>query len=277
MIRIRMAAAGGLLVLAAVACSSSTDTTNGTSLGTDAAITTDMASVAADGFSEDVDVMTGMDGGVGNLSASLVTGADEMGPGGYRPGVTGCTFTAGSFTCPATLKNGLSVTRTITFTDSTGATQATYDSSATAKIHVVADVSGDRTNGPWTATVARHRDFMFTGLLGTETTRTVNGTGSETVTRSRLTKNDSTRTYNVTGSSIVTNVVFPVTASGGNGWPTSGTIARTLTATIVTGPDSGRTVTRTVTITFDGTQHPAGLVNGEGFTFDLPGRLATHR
>jgi hypothetical protein len=274
--RIRLAAAGGLLVLVAACSSSMNDTTGTTTLGTDAGITADMASVAADGFSEDVDVMAGMDGGIGNLGASLMAGANEMGQGGWRPGVSGCSFASGKFTCPDTLKNGLNVARTITFQDSSGTAETAYDSLLTASIHVLADISGDRTNGPWTATVARHRDFTFTGLLGTETSRTVNGTGSETVTRSRLTRNDSTRTYNITASSTVSGVTLPVKSNGANGYPTGGTITRTMTATIVTGPDSGRTVTRTVTITFDGTDHPSGQINGNGFTFDLPGRLATH-
>ncbi len=37
------------------------------------------------------------------------------------------------------------------------------------------------TRGNWTATVDRSRDLTITGLAGTETTRTVNGTGTESV------------------------------------------------------------------------------------------------
>lgn len=261
----------GLFVLAA-ACSG-TDTT--TSAGDDAIITADAATTAADGVAEDVDMMAGMDGLTGNISGDL-TQDYLSGPGGFRPHLTGCSFANGSFTCPSTLRNGLSVTRTITFLDADGQAQAAYDSLLTASIHVVADISGDVTHGPWSATVTRHREFTITGLAGTETTRTANGNGNESVTRSRVARNDSVRTYDITGTSVITNVVFPVrTADGGNGWPLSGTITRTLNITVTSGPHTGETRTRTVTITFNGTSSVDATVDGTTFTVDLGQHTAT--
>jgi len=266
------------LVVAAAACSSS-DTLPGTSLS-DATVTADVAAAAADGFAEDVDVMTGMDGHIGNISSSFSNDGSGIafGRGAWRPGLSGCTFAGGSFACPDTLRNGLHVTRTVTLFDAGGATESAYDSLLTASINVIADISGARTHGPWTAAVARHRNITVTGLAGTETSRTVNGTGSESVSDSRVTKNDSTRSYTLTGSSTITNVVMPVRSTdGGNGWPTSGTITRTLTITFTSGPKSGQSTTRTVTITFDGTSTPSGSVNGTPFTIDLTGHTATPR
>ncbi len=263
----------GLLVLGA-ACSSD-NTTTGSNTSDDAAITSDVASAAADGFAEDVDMMGGMDGGIGNA----LSGSDNLvSPGGNRPSLTGCSFAGGSFTCPPVTKNGLTVTRTITLFDATGATQSEYDSLTTASIHVVADLAGDVTRGPWAATVARHRDFTITGLAGTETTRTANGTGNETVSKSRVTQNDSTRSYDITGSSLIHDVVFPVRASDGdNGWPLSGTITRNLTITLTSGPHAGRTTTRTVVITFNGDSAPTGTVDGTSFTMNLAAHTATKR
>lgn len=253
----------GMFVVAA-ACSSS-DMTSSTA--DELVITADVATAAADGMAEDVDVMTGMDGSIGN-STFLV------GPGDFRPGLTGCTFAGGTFTCPATTHNGLTVTRTVTLLDASGAAQSAYDALLTASIHVVANVAGDATHGPWSASVSRHRDFTITGLAGTETTRTVNGTGNETVTHSRDTTNP--RAYDLTCSSGVTNVVLPVhTADGGNGWPLSGTITRTCTVSITAGPHAGETRTRTVTITFNGTSTATATVNGTTFTIDLSGHTAT--
>lgn len=261
------------IVLAAVAaCSNDTPTTSNDSTldpAENAAITSDAATIAADGFSQDVDVMLGMDGSIGNTDALIEGGADLVGPGGWRPGLTGCSFAGGMFTCPDTLRNGLDVSREITFLDQNGESQSGYDSLTTASIHVIADVSGDVTHGPWSATVARHRDFTFTGLLGDETTRTVNGTGNETVTRSRVTRNDSTRTYDVVGHSQATDVVMPVGPHGGNQWPVSGTITRTDTLTLTSGKHAGRTVVRTVTITFDGSEDATASVDGTQFTVDL--------
>ena len=165
MFRTRTLFAG--LLVAAAACNSSDTTTGATA--DDAVVTADVATVAADGVAEDVDVMTGMDGGIGNISASLQgsqNGADFMGPGGFHPGLTGCTFVGGSFNCPDTNRNGLSITRTITFLDASAASETGYDSLLTASIHILADISGDRAHGPWTATVDRHRDFTITGLAG---------------------------------------------------------------------------------------------------------------
>lgn len=276
MLRTRLYVAG--LFVAAAACSSA-DTTS-SSIAGDATITADVAAAAADGMAEDVDVFTGMDGGIGNVSAAMNSDnsgtAYMFGPGGFRPGLTGCTFAGGTFSCPATTKNGLAVVRTITLLDASGATESAFDSLLTASIHVVADISGDRTHGTWSGTVARHRDFTITGLAGTETSRTINGTGSENVSASRVNKNDSTRSYTLTGSSTVTNVVMPVrSADGGNGWPTSGTISRTFTVTVTSGPNTGKTTTRAVVITFNGTSTPTGTVNGTPFTIDLTGHTAT--
>jgi hypothetical protein len=276
MFRTRIVFAG--LLVAAAACNSS-DTTSGVT-GDDATVTADVAAVAADGVAEDVDVMIGMDGGTGNITASLQDGqggADFMGRGGFHPGLTGCTFVGGSFNCPDTNRNGLSITRTITFLDASSASEPGYDSLLTASIHILAEVSGDRTHGPWTATVDRHRDFTITGLAGTETTRTVNGTGDENVSQSRVTRNDSTRSYTVVGSSTVTDVVLPVRPNGGNGWPVSGTITRTFTITQTSGPNNGRTVTRTVTITFNGSGSATASINGSQFTIDLANHTCTAR
>ena len=273
MLRTRLLVAG--LFVAAAACSSSDTTTTGTA---DAQITADVAMAAADAAAEDVDVMTTMDG---SLSASLSStdfGSSYFAtpPGEFRPGLTGCTFAGGSFTCPSTNHNGLTVVRVVTLFAAGGASQTTFDPLLTASIHIVADIAGDRTHGPWSATVSRHRDITITGLAGTETTRTVNGTGSENVTNSRATTNP--RAYNIVGSSTVANVVVPVrTSDGGNDWPLSGTITRTFTVTVTAGGNAGQVTTRTVIITFNGTSSVTGTVNGTPFTIDLTAHTAMPR
>lgn len=276
MLRTRLFVAG--LFVAAAACSNA-DTTS-SSIASDATITADVASAAADGVAEDVDVFTGMDGSVSSSLGSGFSGPAYFAtpPGDGRPGLTGCTFAGGVFTCPSINHNGLTVVRTITFLDASGATELAFDALLTASIHIVADVSGDRTHGPWSGTVARHRDFTISGLAGSETSRTVNGTGSETASSSRVNASSETRSYTLVGSSTVTNVMMPVrSADGGNGWPTSGTITRTFTVTVTSGPNTGKTTTRTVTITFNGTSTPTGTVNGTPFTIDLTGHTATPR
>ena len=95
-------------------------------------------------------------------------------------------------------------------------------------------------------------------------------------TNSRVTRNDSPRSYNLVGSSTITDVVMPVRASdGGNGWPVSGTITRTCTITVTSGPNAGKTDDPHVTITFNGTSTPTANINGNEFTIDLANHTAT--
>lgn len=267
----RILTAGALLF--AAACSSNPTSTTP---GLDALITADVAIMSADATTEDVDVMAAMDGDIGVLvSAPLMEGMFLTPPGGPRMG--GCTFAAGQFSCPPMTRNGLTITRTVVFKDAAGVTQSAYDAATTASIHVTSSVTGDVTHGPWSATITRDRDFTISGLVGAETTRIVNGTGNETLTRSRVTEGNETRSYSLTGTSVVANVVVPVRAEGVDPWPLSGTITRTYTVTRTSGADSGRTVTRTVVITFNGTATPTATVNGTSFTLDLAHRTATRR
>jgi hypothetical protein len=234
-------------------------------------ITADVATMSADATTEDVDVMAAMDGDIGSLvSAPIFDGMFLTPPN--APRLTGCSFANGQFTCPPVNRNGLVINRTVTF-----APAGAYDPLLTTSIHIVASVAGDVTQGPWSATVSRNRDFTISGLAGTETTRTVNGTGSESISRSRITAANETRSYTLTGNSTITNVVVPVRADSVDPWPLSGTITRTYTVTRTSGTNAGQTVTRTVVITFDGTPTPTATVNGAPFTLDLAHRTAMPR
>jgi len=258
-------AAAALLALAA--CS---DSPTGTVTPLAADITADVATVSADITAEDVDVMAGMNGLTGNFSASLVDGmSPPMGPGN----VGGCGFGGGRWTCPANSANGLTITRTVQFFDATDAVQQAYDADLTARMEIEAILTGDVTRGPWTATIDRSRDFTFTGLAGTETTRTLNGTSTSEASRSRIAGASGTRSYLMTESATFANVVIPVRAEGVAPWPLSGTVTRIVTVT----PDGGTPVVRTVIITFDGTATPDATVNGEPFELDLAQRRANRR
>ncbi len=265
--RATLFAPAALLTLAA--CSDSPTSTQDTGLLA-ARISGDVATIAADATAEDVDVMAGMNGLPNNFTVHLVDGmAPPMGPGN----VGGCGFGGGRFTCPANRANGLTTTRTVAFFDAGGAVQQEYDALLTARIEIEADIAGDVTRGPWTATISRDRDFVFTGLAGTETSRTVNGTSSSSAARSRVVEGGDARSYEMTATGTHVNVVVPVRAEGVAPWPLSGTVTRVFTAT----PDGGTPVTRTVIITFNGTATPDATVNGEPYTIDLAQRRANRR
>ena len=99
------------------------------------------------------------------------------------------------------------VTRTATFFDADGNEQEVRDPLTTASIHLTIEATHEFSRDSWTATGTRSRDLTITGLEGEETTRTVNGTGNGSVTRSQHTDADGTRTYDMTSTSDIEDVV----------------------------------------------------------------------
>ena len=65
-----------------------------------------------------------------------------------------------------------------------------------------------------------------------ETTRTVNGTGSSTVSRSHHSDENGDRSYDMTSTTVISDVVHAVPREE-NPYPLSGTITREMTAVIV--------------------------------------------
>jgi hypothetical protein len=112
--------------------------------------------------------------------------------------------------------------------------------------------------------------MAVTGLEGVETTRTVNGVGWEAITRSRHSDTEGLRERQITGSRTMEDVVHTVPFTD-NPYPLSGTITREMTVTVTTAAGT-RTHTRTVVITFNGTQYPEMTINGEPFEVDLAAR-----
>ncbi|HET9066089.1 MAG TPA: hypothetical protein VFN22_09765 [Gemmatimonadales bacterium] len=252
----------------ASACGDSSPTGTGDTAA--ATFNADVMAAAADAFAEDVDVMAGMSGTTGWLGASsALNDGPPDGPGN----VNGCGFGGGRWACPPNPANGLTLTRSIAFFDAAGGVQEAYDPATTATIDVVATLEGDGARGPWTASIFRTRHLTWTGLEGTETVRTVNGNGSEEISRERQADNAPARSYAIVGEFTVQDVVMPVRAPGIIPWPLSGTITRTWTVT----RDDQASVTRTVVITFDGTSTPTATVNGEPFEIDLAARHARRR
>ena len=158
--------------------------------------------------------------------------------------------------------------RTATFYDADGTEQDAYDEATTASIHIVMEMTRELERTNWTASVFRTREMTVTGLEGAETTRTVNGAGSEAMTRSRHADNDGLRTYEMNGTRTMENVVHAVP----HPYPLSGTITRNMTITITTEANGSETRTREVIITFNGTQYPEMMVDGELYEIDLAAR-----
>ena len=223
------------VALVAGACSDATEPD-----ALDSAINYDMAVLAADATLEDV-ALWSLPFGFGPAPA-------PGSPGGHD----------------------FSGTREVTFYDAAGTEQTAYDSLTTDVIHILHDVEGEVTRDGWTVNIERERDKTVSGLAGTETHRTWNGTGSEHVSRSGFTLQGEERSYDAVGAFTYTDVVVPIPGTVPR-YPVSGTITRALTVTL-TGPDGTRTRTVDVVTTFNGTSTATAVVNGVTRQIDLTAR-----
>ena len=189
-------------------------------------------------------------------------------------GDIGLLFGGGAFAAPSEA-SARTVTHTATFFDADGNEQEARDPLTTASIHLVIESTQEFSRDSWSGTGTRSRDLMITGLEGEETTRTVNGTGSGSVTRSQHTDADGTRTYDMSSTSVIEDVIHPVPRTDDT-WPLSGTITRDVTINVINGPDGDVTKSRTVVIAFDGTSLATMTVGGETFEVDMSTRSGRH-
>jgi hypothetical protein len=232
----------GALVLAA-ACSQ-----EGTSPA-DVALDRDVALFSADAAGQDIEFMRG--------------------PGG-RFGM-GLPAGPGNFECTDAAPPGLTVTRTCAFYDADGNEQEAFVAGETDRVVVHVELEGAIDRGQWSGTVSRVRDFEVDGLTGDDSTATWNGSGSGTMSRIRQARDGDEVQMDMVSEEMATDVVIPVPRRP-DGWPLAGTITSSVSVTFTGGPKDGETVTRDVTITFDGTQYATVTVNGETFTIDLANR-----
>jgi hypothetical protein len=235
------------LLAALAACSGNEPTNANLGAAASALVNADIASVSAEAVGQDVEFMRG--------------------PGGNF--ALGFAAERGKFECGNAARDGLTATRSCVFKDAAGATQSAYDDQTTASVTESAAVSGTVTRGAVTMTIDRTNTFVVTGLAGNNTTATWNGTGSGTASRVRTAENGTTREYNMTYTTQRTDVVLPASTTG---WPLSGTVTKRFTLTFVGGANDGKTITRDVVITFNGTSTPAATINGEAWELDLTTR-----
>jgi len=223
----------------------------------DEALLLDAAVVAADATLEDIGIMHGAFGFPRHNGPGLTDGTMGNGPGqpGGRHGIGGA----------------LSGTREVAFYDAAGNLQDAYDELETARITAVIDVAGDIDRTNWSASILRTRNMDITGLAGENTTRIINGSGTEDVSRSRVLDDGETRSRDMVGSFTYIDLVVP-TPDQEVHYPLSGTVTRQMTVSVVNGQEGDVDKTVDVTITFDGSTTATGTINGETFEIDLTTR-----
>lgn len=235
----------------------------GTSPQLDDTMLLNTAAVVADATVEDVAL----------IRADFAFGAQAVGPqgGGMGGGMGGGGMGPGEPGGRGGIGGALSGTQEATFYDAGGNVQDAYDAETTASIHFILDVAGDVTRGPWAASIARTRDMTVTGLVGPNTTRTFNGSGSETVSRSRTLDDGTQATHDMSGEFTYSDVVVPIPGSD-PAWPLSGTIHRTMSVNVVNSPNGDFTKDVDVTVTFDGDSTATAIIDGETVEIDLTTR-----
>ena len=166
--------------------------------------------------------------------------------------------------------DNVNFTREVKFYDEDGRVMEFFHRELTEAVNIVVAFKGSRTRENVEITIDRNRDMTVSNLLGADTARIWNGTGTADVNRTRHSDENGDRVYDMSSSGTVDSVVIPVPRE--NNWPLSGTITREVTVEVVGGIQDDRTRSRTAVIEFNGTQFATITINGETFTFDLETR-----
>jgi hypothetical protein len=238
--------------------------------------TVDVAASAGDQVAADLTLLLGSEG-----AASLAAQRAQPASLGVALSVAaqvaaaGCTYSGGTqrFECPSATEGDLTVTRSFALLDGAGAPQVQYDASTTASIDYQVSASGTIARTGYTATYARDAHLAVSGLAGSETERTWNGTGTSTI-HAEFQRSSGTRAYDMTSADTVANVVFGVPTAT-YAYPWSGRIIHwmSVTQTLDAGAPVTRTAVRRVVVTFNGTD-VADLKVG---AVDCLFYLSTHR
>jgi hypothetical protein len=248
-------------VAGAAACADSTAPTAGV---TESMLTRDVANDAADATTQTLAQMSGMELLVGMPLASSGMSATSA--------IGNCTWnaSANAYACPSiTTPDGLTLNRQIGFY-SGGASQQSYDAQATDSMFFGMWLTGTLQEADRTAWLKHQRTMMVTGLTGSETQRTWNGTGSRDDS-AHVTGQNVVRTTRFLSQDVVKDVVYKLPRTDFP-FPQSGTITNdvTVSATTPNGTSAAnRNGTRHVVITFNGTRTASVTIGTTACSLDL--------
>jgi hypothetical protein len=254
-----------ILTTGITACGDSSGSTDpvGTTAVSAQAVTLDVATVSGDAAKEDVETFRVNRGAFGIAQAT-----DFERFGRWDP----CPFDSatGRFVCADRTRGPFTNTRSYAYADVNGVAQRAYSASSTASANFKWSLTGAITKDRWTGSMSRTRDVTLSGLLGANSSVTVNGTGAGQRERTIFAADSTgtTRTYEMQSSLAIANVVTPAIALP-DAFPLSGTVTRTFTVTRTGTANGAGTFTRTSVVTFNGTQFVPLVVNGKAFTLNL--------
>jgi hypothetical protein len=210
-----------------------------------------------------------MGGGIADVFRGRIGfGFGSKGPFGDLRNGSSCAFssTDSRVTCEAATRRGLTINRSFSYLDASGAVQQAFDTATTNTVNARTTVSGTRVHHDNdTSVVSSKSDITVVGLASGSTQRTVNGTAGGTET---TTVKDSTGVA-FTAVRIASDTVSGVTIPVQNGkatYPTAGSIVRVMQATVTLSGQAPTQSTRREVITFDGTSTAQISVTQDGVT-----------
>jgi len=191
------------------------------------------------------------------------------GPFGDLRAGSNCTFssTDNRVDCPAVTHRGLTITRSFSYLDASGAVQQAFDTAKTNTVNAQTTVTGTRVHhdGADTSTVNSKSDITVAGLASGSTQRTVNGTASGSENTVGTNEDGVHFTATRVAGDTVSGVIIPL-QNGRPTFPTAGTIVRSMRATVTLSGQTPTTSSRREVITFDGTSTAKISVTQDGTT-----------
>lgn len=178
-----------------------------------------------------------------------------------------CIFstTTSRVECATVTHGGLTINRSFSFLDATGAVQQAFDIVKTNTVNVKSSVTGTVTHHETaTSTVNSSSDFTVAGLASGSTQRTVDGksAGRETTTG---TKDGVAFTAARTAGDTTSGLIIPI-QNGRPTYPTAGTVIRSMQATVTRAGSSPSTSSRREVITYDGSAIAKVVITHDGVT-----------
>lgn len=243
----------------------------------------------------------------GGLGAEFLGGIGFAGMGGHR-GPFGAPACAGTFNAAtgrvecttATLRNGLTVVKSIAYANAAGAVQQAFDSATTNTVNVRVAVRGTVTLTPDSArrerghgrggmgmdrdgehgfgrlfgdtasivsastTVQNASDRTVSGLASGSTQRTVNGSSAGTETTTGTSSRGAFTVVRLAGDTTK-GVIVPVSTTAPT-YPTAGTVVRAMKVTLTYAGSAAQEVSRREVVTYDGTATAKITITENGVT-----------
>ena len=179
-----------------------------------------------------------------------------------------CSYSSssGDVTCGPTTRNGITITRVLTFKTASGASQSSPDSttdSERSRITVGGTFTSTRRDSI-TSTVQHSSDRTVTGLAAGSTSKTVNGVSSGTENTSGVNREGVRFTSVRVSGDTVAGLVIPKSTSIAASYPTMGTVRREMKVTMTLDGGTPTVSTRREVITYDGSATATVVITRDG-------------